>query len=82
MRQSWVGLAQAYQASGDLENADKVLTNYKTMLKVSFPNTTAPFETVETNLKPRTFQTMISNTRSYSYTISVLRRTSESTMTF
>ncbi|KAF8605746.1 N-terminal acetyltransferase A, auxiliary subunit [Ceratobasidium sp. AG-I] len=33
MRQSWVALAAAYQVSGDLENADKVLSNYKTMLK-------------------------------------------------
>ncbi|QRV81902.1 NMDA receptor-regulated protein [Ceratobasidium sp. AG-Ba] len=33
MRQSWVALAVAYQISGDLENADKVLNNYKAMLK-------------------------------------------------
>jgi hypothetical protein len=35
MRQSWVALAVAYQMSGDLEKADKVLTSYKSMLKVS-----------------------------------------------
>ncbi|CAE6427442.1 unnamed protein product, partial [Rhizoctonia solani] len=33
MRQSWVALAVAYQMSGDLEKADKVLTSYKSMLK-------------------------------------------------
>ncbi|KAG9124964.1 hypothetical protein FRC07_009530, partial [Ceratobasidium sp. 392] len=33
MRQSWVALAVAYQISGDLEKADKVLGNYKSMLK-------------------------------------------------
>ncbi|CAE6457624.1 unnamed protein product [Rhizoctonia solani] len=33
MRQSWVALAVAYQMSGDLERADKVLVNYKSMLK-------------------------------------------------
>ncbi|CAE7222157.1 unnamed protein product [Rhizoctonia solani] len=33
MRQSWVALAVAYQMNGDLEKADKVLVNYKSMLK-------------------------------------------------
>ncbi|KAG8687956.1 hypothetical protein FRC09_013189 [Ceratobasidium sp. 395] len=33
MRQSWVALAVAYQISGDLANADKVLGSFKTMLK-------------------------------------------------
>ncbi|CAE6415873.1 unnamed protein product [Rhizoctonia solani] len=33
MRQSWVALAVAYQLNGDLEKADKVLVNYKSMLK-------------------------------------------------
>ncbi|KAG8761893.1 hypothetical protein FRC11_012500 [Ceratobasidium sp. 423] len=33
MRQSWVALAVAYQMNEDLEKADKVLVNYKSMLK-------------------------------------------------
>ncbi|KAG8741139.1 hypothetical protein FRC12_015759, partial [Ceratobasidium sp. 428] len=38
MRQSWVALAVAYQISGDLANADKVLGSFKTMLKVNVPD--------------------------------------------
>ncbi|CAE6534150.1 unnamed protein product [Rhizoctonia solani] len=33
MRQSWIALAVAYQMNGDLEKANKVLVNYKSMLK-------------------------------------------------
>jgi hypothetical protein len=80
MRLSWVALAVAYQMSGDLEKADKVLVNYKSMLKASTFVQHIVSHEVKINLQFRMSQTMIMSTRSCCYITCTLWRTLGSMM--